>query len=66
MFKLIGFDHRISVDAHDDTEVQSVTSHASRAKTGGIKGGRGWRQTKHGLPSPAGRRGRCPARSWSM
>ena len=37
-FKLIGPDHKIVVDAHDDPKVQGVTCYVSRAKTGGIKG----------------------------
>ena len=37
-FKLIGPDHKIVVDAHDDPKVNGVTCYVSRAKTGGIKG----------------------------
>jgi CreA protein len=41
VFKLIGPDHKIVVDAHDDPSVKGVTCYVSRAKTGGIKGGLG-------------------------
>ena len=41
VFKLIGPDHKIVVDAYDDPEVKGVTCYVSRAKTGGIKGGLG-------------------------
>jgi CreA protein len=38
VFKLIGPDHKIVVDAHDDPKVNGVTCYVSRAKTGGVKG----------------------------
>ncbi len=38
VFKLIGPDHKIVVDAWDDPGVTGVTCYVSRAKTGGIKG----------------------------
>ena len=38
VFKLIGPDHKIVVDAYDDPEVKGVTCYVSRAKTGGITG----------------------------
>lgn len=41
VFKLIGPDHRIVVDAYDDPRVEGVTCFVSRAKTGGIKGALG-------------------------
>ncbi len=41
VFKWIGPDHKIVVDAYDDPKVPGVTSYLSRAKTGGIKGGLG-------------------------
>jgi CreA protein len=41
VFKLIGPDHKIVVDAHDDPAVRGVTCYVSRAKTGGIKGALG-------------------------
>lgn len=41
VFKLIGPDHKIVVDAYDDPGVAGVTCYVSRAKTGGIKGGLG-------------------------
>lgn len=45
-FKLIGPDHKIVVDAHDDPKVQGVTCFVSRAKTGGIKGAIGLAEDK--------------------
>ena len=41
VFKFIGPDHKIVVDAYDDPKVAGVTCYVSRAKTGGIKGGLG-------------------------
>ena len=41
VFKLLGPDHKIVVDAYDDPKVAGVTCYVSRAKTGGIKGGLG-------------------------
>jgi len=38
VFKLIGPDHKIVIDAYDDPKVAGVTCYVSRAKTGGIKG----------------------------
>jgi CreA protein len=38
VFKFIGPDHKIVVDAHDDPKVRGVTCYVSRAKTGGITG----------------------------
>lgn len=46
VFKLIGPDHKIVVDAYDDPEVAGVTCYVSRAKTGGIKGGLGLAEDK--------------------
>lgn len=42
VFKMIGPDHKIIVEAFDDPEVKNVTCYISRAKTGGIKGGLGF------------------------
>ena len=41
VFKFIGPDHKIVVDAYDDPKVGGVTCYVSRAKTGGIKGALG-------------------------
>ncbi|WP_410110715.1 protein CreA [Pectobacterium parmentieri] len=41
VFKLLGPDHKIVVEAFDDPDVANVTCYISRAKTGGIKGGLG-------------------------
>ena len=41
VFKFIGPDHKIVVDAYDDPKVSGVTCYVSRAKTGGISGGLG-------------------------
>ena len=46
VFKFIGPDHKIVVDAHDDPSVGGVTCYVSRAKTGGIKGALGLAEDK--------------------
>lgn len=46
VFKLIGPDHKIVVDAYDDPRVAGVTCYVSRAKTGGIKGALGLAEDK--------------------
>jgi len=46
VFKLIGPDHKIVVDAWDDPKVGGVTCYVSRAKTGGIKGAVGLAEDK--------------------
>ena len=46
VFQLIGPDHKIVVDAHDDPKVGGVTCYVARAKTGGIKGGLGLAEDK--------------------
>ena len=46
VFKLIGPDHKIVVDAYDDPQVRGVTCYVSRAKTGGIKGAVGLAEDK--------------------
>ena len=46
VFKFIGPDHKIVVDAYDDPRVAGVTCYVSRAKTGGIKGALGLAEDK--------------------
>lgn len=41
VFKLIGPDHKIVVEAYDDPRVDGITCYVSRARTGGIKGALG-------------------------
>ena len=41
VFKLVGPNDRIVVEAFDDPKVEGVTCYLSRAKTGGMKGGLG-------------------------
>ena len=41
VFKLLGPNHKIVVEAFDDPKVAGVACHISKAKTGGIKGGLG-------------------------
>ena len=41
VFKLIGPDHKIVVDAYDDPKVAGITCYVSRAKTGGVSGALG-------------------------
>ena len=42
VFKFIGPNHKIVVEAYDDPSVRGVTCHVSRAKTGGISGAVGF------------------------
>lgn len=46
VFKLIGPDHKIVVDAYDDPGVIGVTCYVSRAKTGGVSGALGLAEDK--------------------
>ena len=46
VFKLIGPDHKIVVDAYDDPRVAGITCYVSRAKTGGISGALGLAEDK--------------------
>ena len=46
VFKWIGPDHKIVVDAHDDPKVQGITCYVARAKTGGVKGAVGLAEDK--------------------
>ena len=46
VFKLIGPDHKIVVDAYDDPKVAGVTCYVSRAKTGGVSGALGLAEDK--------------------
>jgi CreA protein len=46
VFKWLGPDDKIVVDAYDDPKVQGVTCYVSRARTGGIKGGLGLAEDK--------------------
>lgn len=41
VFKLVGPNDKIVVEAFDDPRVEGVTCYLSRAKTGGVKGGLG-------------------------
>jgi CreA protein len=46
VFKFIGPDHKIVVEAYDDPKVAGVTCYVSRARTGGIKGAFGLAEDK--------------------
>ncbi len=46
VFKFIGPDHKIVVEAFDDPGVSGVTCYMSRAKTGGLKGAFGLAEDK--------------------
>ena len=46
VFKLIGPDHKIIVEAYDDPKVNGVTCYVSRAKTGGVSGALGLAEDK--------------------
>ena len=46
VFKFIGPDHKIIVEAYDDPGVSGVTCYVSRAKTGGVTGALGLAEDK--------------------
>ena len=46
VFKLLGANHKIVVEAFDDPKVKGVTCYVSRAKTGGISGSLGLAEDK--------------------
>jgi CreA protein len=46
VFKLVGPNHKIVVDAYDDPKVEGVACYLSRARTGGIKGALGVAEDK--------------------
>jgi CreA protein len=46
VFKLIGPDHKIVIEAFDDPKVKGVSCYVSRAKTGGISGALGVAEDK--------------------
>lgn len=46
VFKFIGPDHKIVVEAYDDPKVTGVTCYVSRARTGGVKGALGLAEDK--------------------
>jgi len=41
VFKLVGPDHKIVIEAFDDPDIKGVACYVSRAKTGGVKGALG-------------------------
>ncbi len=57
VFKFVGPNDRIVVEAFDDPKVDGVTCYLSRAKTGGVKGRPGpGRRSRRGVDRlPAGR-----------
>jgi CreA protein len=46
VFKFIGPDHKIVVEAYDDPLVKGVTCYVSRARTGGVKGALGFAEDR--------------------
>jgi CreA protein len=46
VFKLLGPDHKIVVDAYDDPKVKGISCYVARARTGGIKGAIGLAEDK--------------------
>ena len=46
VFKLIGPDHKVVVDAYDDPKVKGVSCYVSRAVTGGVSGALGLAEDK--------------------
>lgn len=57
VFKLIGPDHKIVVEAFDDPDVKNVTCYLSRAKTGGSKVVWGWLKIPRMRQFPASKPG---------
>jgi CreA protein len=41
VFKLVGPDHKIVIEAFDDPDINGIACYVSRAKTGGVKGALG-------------------------
>lgn len=62
VFKMIGPDHKIVVEAFDDPDVKNVTCYVSRAKTGGIKGGLAWQKIPPMRPFLVSKSGRLNCR----
>ncbi len=58
VFKWLGPDHKIVVEAFDDPDVQNVTCYISRAKPVVSKAGWGWRKIPLTRRFPASRSGR--------
>lgn len=58
VFKLLGPDHKIIVEAFDDPDVTNVTCYLSRAKTAASRGGLAWRRIRRMPPFPVSRWGR--------
>jgi CreA protein len=46
VFKFLGSNHKVVIEAFDDPKVDGVTCHLSRAKTGGISGSLGIAEDK--------------------
>lgn len=46
VFKFVGANHKIVVEAYDDPKINGVTCYVSRAKTGGISGSLGLAEDK--------------------
>ena len=46
VFKFVGANHKIVVEAYDDPKINEVTCYVSRAKTGGISGSLGLAEDK--------------------
>ena len=55
VFKFIGPDHKIVVDAYDDPKVAGVTCYVSRAKPAASRARWAWPRTRPRPPSPAAR-----------
>ncbi len=62
VFKMIGPDHKIVVEAFDDPDVKNVTCYVSRAKTGGIKGDWAWQKIPLMRPFLVSKSGRLNCR----
>ena len=46
VFKMLGPNHKIVIEAFDDPDISGVTCHLSRSKTGGLRGGLGVAEDK--------------------
>lgn len=55
VFKWVGPNDKIVVEAFDDPKVSGVTCYLSRAKTGGVKGGLGLAEDRAEASMPAAR-----------
>lgn len=58
VFKLLGPDHKIVIEAFDDPDVKNVTCYISRAKPAVLKADWGWQKIRLMRQFPASKLGR--------